>query len=123
MVQLIVVKKTPRNLTVPDAVWSAFDKLHEDAGLNEKQKWAAVTAGLVMLIESPVAVRNFYIGEVLGTVGESAAARLLSRAAGGSLRRQADSEAAPEFNAVLDVRGGGERLVKSKRGRAAGRVD
>jgi hypothetical protein len=85
-----VVKKLENmNLRVPAEVEAAFREEAGRAGLGRKELWEYVSVAMLLLIESPAAVRAAYRKAVRDADVDGGFADLVGRARTGKLRQQA----------------------------------
>lgn len=108
---MVVADKKAVNLTIPIPVIGEYEAMASD--LKRKEKWMVVTAAMLMLMEVPEPVRNYYINQAgSADLAGGSFQDLIDRAKTGELRAEAEERS----SRAIGGRPGGvrERLAAHK---------
>lgn len=83
---MLVSQKINVNFNLPPEIHREFERMVSDFG--GKQKWAAITAGILLLMEDEK-LRKSLVQQVVGAEVDNSYDRLIDRAKSGAIRGEA----------------------------------
>jgi hypothetical protein len=85
---MLVAEKKNVNFNLPPEIHAQFERIVE--GVGGKQKWVAISAAVLMLIEADAEVRRHYLQSVVAAEVDNSFEELIERARSGDLRWESD---------------------------------